>query len=481
MSYTGHQPDSIEELRMYPRASTSLHLLNVWNSGGIVANLYFQQKFGLADSSGHVNTEKTNAVLANVVSVLQAGALLGALISAPISAKYGRKWPLLGYAVIFIIGAIITTIADGLAEIYTGRVISGFGIGAISAVSLAFVSECSPKEVRGRITGLFQVMAAVGVMTSYFINFGVGIHVHNNPKIWQIPFGFQLIPAGTMALGLLTVKESPRYLASIGHTKQALQNLAYFRHSSVQSELVILEMAEIEAAIQEEHDAREGLGLKEAFLSKGNAGRFMIAFTIFVLQQWSGQNSVNYFAPQTFASIGFTGTKNSLLVSGIYGILKFISTAAFVAFGVETLGRRWSLFISAMGMGILFFIVGAILKTHPVSNTNTASSSSPSSAGQAMAAMLYLYVCFYSMGWGPLPWVYISDIFPTRTRHYGLAVGSGSQWLWNFVASKQTPIMKEQLGYKLFFLFGTINIGAMATFSLLIPETKSKSLEEMDM
>ncbi|KAJ3765961.1 general substrate transporter [Lentinula raphanica] len=366
-------------------------LLVGYDSGGVVANLYFQQKFGLADSSGHVNTEKTNAVLANVVSVLQAGALLGALISAPISAKYGRKWPLLGYAVIFIIGAIITTIADGLAEIYTGRVISGFGIGAISAVSLAFVSECSPKEVRGRITGLFQVMAAVGVMTSYFINFGVGIHVHNNPKIWQIPFGFQLIPAGTMALGLLTVKESPRYLASIGHTKQALQNLAYFRHSSVQSELVILEMAEIEAAIQGEHDAREGLGLKEAFLSKGNAGRFMIAFTIFVLQQWSGQNSVNYFAPQTFASIGFTGTKNSLLASGIYGILKFISTAAFVAFGVETLGRRWSLFISAMGMGILFFIVGAILKTHPVSNTNTASSSSPSSAGQAMAAMLYLY------------------------------------------------------------------------------------------
>ena len=87
MSYTGHQPDSIEELRMYPGASTSLHLLNVWNSGGVVANLYFQQKFGLADSIGHVNTEKTNAVLANVVSVLQAGALLGALISAPISGK----------------------------------------------------------------------------------------------------------------------------------------------------------------------------------------------------------------------------------------------------------------------------------------------------------------------------------------------------------------------------------------------------------
>ncbi|KAJ2991350.1 hypothetical protein NUW54_g8216 [Trametes sanguinea] len=97
-----------------------------------------------------------------------------------------------------------------------------------------------------------------------------------------------------------------------------------------------------------------------------------------------------------------------------------------------------------------------------------------------MAAMLYLYVCFYSMGWGPLPWVYVSDIFPTRTRHYGLAVASASQWLFNFVLSKVTPDMVTDLGYKIFLMFATINIGGMATFSLAIPETKGRSLEEMD-
>jgi sugar porter (SP) family MFS transporter len=318
-------------------------------------------------------------------------------------------------------------------------------------------------------------------MISYFINFGVGIHIKSGVNIWRIPFGFQLVPAGIMCIGLLTVKESPRWLASVNRHQEAIENLAYLRRESPESESVLHEMAEIDAAIMEEREARKGLGIKEAFFGKGNFVRFVIAFVIFLLQQWAGQNSVNYYAPQIFASIGFTGTKNSLLASGIYGVVKVVATALFIFFGVETLGRKLSLFISAMGMGTLFYIVGAILKTHPPPSTDAnVAAPTPSPASQAMAAMLYIYVCFYSMGWGPLPWVYVSDIFPTRTRHYGLALASSSQWLWNFVVSKVTPDMITELGYKIFLMFATVNIGAMAVFSLVIPETKGKSLEEMD-
>ncbi|TFK35699.1 sugar transporter [Crucibulum laeve] len=453
--------------------------------GGVVNNSYFQEHFGLFDANGKKNTARVNEVSSNVVSVLQAGAFFGALGSAPLSAKIGRKYTLFAFSVIFVVGAILTTVASspttGLGEIYAGRVISGIGIGAISAVAPAFVSECSPKDVRGRITGCFQIMVAVGVMISYFINFGVGIHIVRSVNIWRIPFGFQLVPAGIMCFGLLTVKESPRWLASVDRHKEALDNLAYLRREPIDSESVLAELAEIDAAIMEERESRKGLGLKEAFFGKGNFVRFAIAFTIFLLQQWAGQNSVNYYAPQIFASIGFTGTKNSLLASGIYGVVKVVATALFIFFGVETLGRRLSLFISAMGMGTLFFIIGAILKTHPPPSTDAnVAAPDPPPASKAMAAMLYIYVCFYSMGWGPLPWVYVSDIFPTRTRHYGLALASSSQWLWNFVVSKVTPDMITNLGYKIFLMFATVNIGAMAVFSLLIPETKGRSLEEMD-
>lgn len=186
-------------------------------------------------------------------------------------------------------------------------------------------------------------------------------------------------------------------------------------------------MAEIDTAIEEERISRKNFGVKEAFLGKGNLIRFFVAFIIFFLQQFCGQNSVGYYAPTIFQSIGYTGTSVSLLASGIYGVMKVIATAFFVFFAVESLGRKLSLFISAMGMGILFFIVGALLKSFPPDPK----ASEPSQASRAMAAMLYIYVCFYSLGWGPLPWVYSSDIFPTKTRHYGLAIASASQWLWS--------------------------------------------------
>jgi hypothetical protein len=122
---------------------------------------------------------------------------------------------------------------------------------------------------------------------------------------------------------------------------------------------------------------------------------FVIAFAIFTLQQWSGQNSVGYYAPQIFTSIGYTGQKNSLLASGVYGVVKVVATAFFVFFFVESFGRKRSLQISAFGMGTLFFIIGALLKSYP---PKVVEGQDPPPASKAMAAMLYIYVCFYSMG-----------------------------------------------------------------------------------
>ncbi|KAJ2989388.1 hypothetical protein NUW54_g8800 [Trametes sanguinea] len=187
-------------------------------------------------------------------------------------------------------------------------------------------------------------------------------------------------------------------------------------------------MAEIEAALAEERESRNGLAWKEAFLERGNLIWFVIAVVIFMLQQWSGQNSVGYYAPQIFSSLRYTGTSSSLLASGIYGIVKVVTTAIFVFFLADTLGRSLSLLLSSLEMSILFFIIGALLKSF---SPPASASGDPPPASKAMAAMLYIYVLMYSLGWGPIPWVYVADIFSTRTHHYGLAAASASQWLFS--------------------------------------------------
>ncbi|KAJ7215639.1 hypothetical protein C8J57DRAFT_1600262 [Mycena rebaudengoi] len=148
--------------------------------------------------------------------------------------------------------------------------------------------------------------------------------------------------------------------------------------------------------------AHLGLGLREVFFGKGNFVRFVIVSVIFLLQQWSGQNSVNYYLPQIFASISYNDWRSPLLATGIYGVVNLITISLFFDLGVEWFGRKTSFFISAMGMISLFFIVGAILKTHPPPETSSDSIVKIVTRVAGHAGMLYIYVCFYSIG-GPLP------------------------------------------------------------------------------
>ncbi|KAJ3864834.1 hypothetical protein EV359DRAFT_63665 [Lentinula novae-zelandiae] len=217
--------------------------------------------------------------------------------------------------------------------------------------------------------------------------------------------------------------------------EEALTNLAYLRRKPTDDIELLHELAGIEASIEEEREARKGLGWIEAFFQWCG----VVKIPPGILHTLSGgpllidAGNFRYYAPQIFTSIGYTGYKNSLLASGVYGVVKLVATSIFIFifFGVETLSRKLPFFMSAMGMGTRFSIVGAIIKTHPppaTSSTSVVAAISP--ASQGMAAMLYIYVCFYSMGWDGM--------------------------------------------------FATVNIDAMGTFSLIIPDTKGRSLEEMD-
>jgi len=236
----------------------------------------------------------------------------------------------------------------------------------------------------------------------------------------------------------------------------------------------VREIAEIRASIEEELAETEGVRWREC-LKPGNRMRFITGFCIMFWQQFSGTNSIGYYAPQIFQTVGVSKTNASLFATGIYGTVKVCATGTFLLVGIDKTGRRKSLLFGAAWMMTMMFIIGAVLHTHPPVDVNNVSP-----ASIAMVVMIYLYVIGYSASWGPIPWVYLSEIFPTRLRSYGVGMGAATQWLFNFCITEITPSAINHIGWRTFLMFGIFCLGMGVWVFFFIKETKGKSLEDMD-
>jgi MFS family permease len=260
--------------------------------GSVLALKAFKQDFGLpTDSSGFASSRNAQ-VGSNVVSLLTAGCFFGAIGAAFLNERFGRRYSLMFFSVIFLIGAAIQTAAHHeLGMIYAGRVIAGLGIGGMSSITPVFVSENAPPAVRGRIAGLFQEFLVIGSTFAYWLDYGVSLHIPISTRQWRIPVAIQLIPGGIMLVGLMFLKESPRWLMTKGRHEEAAASLAYIRCEAPDSPEVAKELAEIRAAVEEELNATEGITWKECLLP-GNRYRFITGFVLMMAQQFSGTNSI---------------------------------------------------------------------------------------------------------------------------------------------------------------------------------------------
>ncbi|KOS20945.1 Quinate permease [Escovopsis weberi] len=444
--------------------------------GSVLALHSFKKEFGLPTDSTGFASSKNAKVSSNVVSLLTAGCFFGAITAAFLNDRFGRRYSLMLFTVIFLIGAAVQTGAShAIGQIYGGRVIAGFGIGGMSSITPVFVSENCPPATRGRVAGLFQEFLVIGSTFAYWLDYGVALRIPEGTKQWRTPVAIQLIPGGLMLAGLFFLKESPRWLVKRNRYSEALTSLSYIRNMDADSPEVQKEMAEIRASIEEEMALTEGVTWKEC-LKKGNWNRFALAFGIMFWQQFSGTNSIGYYAPEIFQTIGVSSTNSSLFATGVYGTVKVVATALFLVVGIDKWGRKKSLIGGAIWMASMMFIIGAVLATHPPDT----SSSKVSSASIAMVAMIYLYVIGYSASWGPTPWVFVSEIFPTRLREYGVGLAASTQWLFNFVITQITPAAVNHIGWRTFIMFGVFCVAMGAFIVFFLKETKGRTLEEMD-
>lgn len=426
-------------------------------TGGVLTLKSFQNDFR------YTSTQQTT-VNSNAVSILQAGAFFGCFFTMPIAAYLGRRGGLILSSIVFSIGTILQLInAHTLGTFYAGRVIAGLGIGAATVLVPMYAAEMSPKELRGRLGSCFQLFFALGVMVAYWVTFAVSKDYVESTKQWQIALGLQLLPSTLLLAGMCTVAESARWLAAKGRTERAWESLKWVRGGE-ENDALREEFDEILAGIQEEARIRDGFSWKELFVLPGNRYRLFIAVTIQLCAQLTGNTSLAYYANQIFEAVG--AGSSAKLVTGFFGVVKVVGVFVFQVFVMDRIGRRVPFMVGAFAMGSFMLIIACVLATHPTSTDN----SGATKAGIAMIIMTYAEAFSFNMSWGPLPWLYVGEIFSSRTREVGVAVGGASQWLFNFMMSQVTPHAIENIGWRMFLMFAIFNYAIIGYSWLFLKE-----------
>jgi len=439
----------------------------------------FRDEFAI----GNMSTAEQNLISANIVSLYQAGAFFGALAGYVGGYFLGRRIGILVFTTVFMVGSgimLASKASVGLGPIYAGRVLSGFAVGGTSSLVPMYISELSPPAIRGRLVAFWELGWQVGGLVGFWINYGISQTLPSSHSQWLIPFAVQLIPGGLLLIGtVFFVRESPRWLYSKGRREEGLKNLLWIRKLNANEIYIIEEVAMIDNDLEASGHNTSGGFLKPWKIlasDRQTQWRFFVGTTMFMWQNATGINAINYYSPTVFKSIGITGTNTAFFTTGLYGVVKTAFTVVFLIFLIDQFGRRKLLFAGSLGGAISMFIIGAFIKLQPpVSGTRPLTSS-----GIAAVFFFYLWSVFYSPTWNPIPWIVNAEIYDIHTRPLGQAFAACSNWFWNFIISRFTPNMFTTMGYGVYFFFASLMICSMAFVWLVVPETKGVPLESVD-
>ncbi|KAJ7726395.1 general substrate transporter [Mycena metata] len=429
-----------------------------------------------------------------ITSLLSAGTFVGALAQAFTSDRFGRRGSILMWSGMFTLGvAVQTGTARSVLQLTIGRFVAGLGVGALSAIVPLYNGETSPKALRGTFLVLYQLQIIMGLFLSYVLD--LATHSISNSASWRVPVGLQLVWGLALLSGIFFLPESPRHLLGNGKTEDARRVVAQMNGVPIDDPVVIETVEELQYAIKEENAGGNATWV-ECFSSrnamwKRTGNGMMLQF----IQQLNGQNFYYYYGDTFFKS---AGTDLSPYV--IQTILGGVSVAGTIPalYLIEAWGRRRSLLIGAVlqaacALIVIFNIISsnsiifhcqAGLVGHftlaPTGTANNLLTHRNKQGGDTLIAFAVLHVCSYSIFWGPTPWVYLGESFPLRVRPKSIALGSATNWLWNFLLSFFAPRIAADIGPLILLIFFGVLVFGFGYVYLCIPETKGLSLEEVD-
>ncbi|KAI0033578.1 general substrate transporter [Vararia minispora EC-137] len=434
----------------------------------------FLLRFAQCGTPGDVSTCSFSTVREGlIVSLLSIGTLVGALIGAPTADFFGRRRAMQLECLMFVVGVIIQiTSTHTWEQIALGRMVSGFGVGALSAAVPMYQSETAPPQIRGTMTATYQLFITFGILVAYCIS--IGTRHMSGAGSWQTVIGIGLIWPAILAVGIQFMPEasSPRWLAAHGHIEKAERALAACRGMTAkqaESDFIIKkEIDEIRSSVEYEKSVKAGW--LECFAPERKMlYRTLLGMSLQSLQQLTGANYFFYYGATIFQSVGIS---DSFVTQIILGAVNFGCTFGGL-YIMEKFGRRYPLIIGGVWQSMWLFVFAA---AGTARNPQT-----DQGIGTLMIVSACLFILGYATTWAPGIWILIGETFPTRTRAKQGALATASNWVWNFLIGFFTPFITRDIQFRYGFVFAACNLlGAVVVF-LFLYESSDISLEAVDM
>ncbi|WWC87437.1 uncharacterized protein L201_002326 [Kwoniella dendrophila CBS 6074] len=423
-----------------------------------------------------------------MTALLELGAFLGALQAGFLADRFSRKKAIAIGSAWFIVGSVIQASSFSFAQLVVGRFIGGVGIGLLSSVAPMYISEIAPPNVRGAFLALEGATIVIGIVIMFYITYGTR-HI---PGDWsfRLPFTVQMAPCILLGIGLWKLPYSPRWLAQVGRDADCLDSLIQLRglpstDPRVQAEWITIRAEAIRnrEVIVMKHPsiANKGGFAAEAKLEAaawidmfkpGILPRTLIGVFLMLFQQFQGINALIYYSPTLFEQLGL-GYEMQLTMSGVLNVCQMVATSAAFFF-LDRVGRKPPLLLGSVVNTISHVIVAVMIAKF---SGNWADHQGPAWTG---VAFILIFMFSFGLGWSPVPWAMPAEVHSSSRRAKGVAITTCCNWLFNFIIGLITPPMIQNIKYGTFLFFAAFSLLSSIWTWFFCPETKGKTLEEMD-
>ncbi len=398
--------------------------------------------------------QKTAFWHGTVVATALIGTVIGSLLFGKPADRYGRKAILKVLGVLYFVSAVGSALAWGMVSFSIFRFIGGLAVGGASVISPMYIAELSPAKVRGRLVALTQFNIVLGILLAYLSNWIITC-MNLGTLEWRWMFGVEAFPAALFFMMLFFTPYSPRWLVACDRSDEARLVL---ERVGTDSGNVDEEVAAIQRSLSE-----DATSLGEPFLRRKYLKPILLAVAFAMFNQLSGINALIYYTKRIFEMAGAEGT-SAMAQAVIIGFTNLVFTMAALAI-IDHFGRKKLMLVGSIG-----YIISLSVVTWGFY----------SGTGGAIVLIGFIaFIAAHAFGQGAVIWVFISEIFPNSVRARGQALGSFTHWIMAAVISQTFPMFAENLGWKIFAIYGVCMIGQLIWVLLAMPETKGISLEEM--